>query len=414
MSKDVNRWVVLGLCFLATYVTFTGFAGTAALIPLMLEDFHIGIGEAVLFMAIPLFLCGVYSIFTGRLGDHIGPRKAVVIGLLVMGVFGGLRGVSASPAMFLILVSVAAFGIGAVWASVPKLLGTYFPPKQYATSVAVGQVVPYDAGNFTGLAFAIPLGAALVALSSSLFGGIWQGSFMFVGLLSILVAIIWLIVIPERKGGEVSIPNERRIGFWALYRDVFRVRQLWVLTAAVFCYMGGIYAFVGLMPTVLTQFKGIDAATAGFVVAVECIVALLFEFIGGVVSDKVGLRKPFLIGLIAASIVVCLVATRLLVGITSAWVIMAVAGIGFGFPLPLIFAMPLEMEGIGVGRAATAEGTLICASMIGGGVAMGIGGVILDAGAFAGYFVFLAALFAVATILAMRLKETGWRVKTKE
>ncbi len=75
MSKDVNRWVVLGLCFLATYVTFIGFAGTAALIPLMLEDFHIGIGEAVLFMAIPLFLCGVYSIFTGRLGDHIGPEK---------------------------------------------------------------------------------------------------------------------------------------------------------------------------------------------------------------------------------------------------------------------------------------------------------------------------------------------------
>lgn len=177
---------------------------------------------------------------------------------------------------------------------------------------------------------------------------------------------------------------------------------------------GGIYAFVGLMPTVLTQFKGIEAATAGFAVAVECIVALLFEFIGGVVSDKVGFRKPFLIGLIAASVVVCLVATRLLGGITSAWVIMAVSGIGFGFPLPLIFAMPLEMEGIGVERAATAEGTLICASMIGGGVAMGIGGVILDAGALAGYFVFLAAMFAVATILAMRLKETGWRVKTKE
>jgi hypothetical protein len=52
--------------------------------------------------------------------------------------------------------------------------------------------------------------------------------------------------------------------------------------------------------------------------------------------------------------------------------------------------------------------------MIGGGVAMGIGGVILDVGALAGYFVFLASVFAVATILVTRLKETGWRVKTKE
>ena len=345
MMSPMNRhrtaavaWVITATYFFYQYVARSA---PAVMMPQLSDAFGLStIGVASI---LGLFYYGYspFSLVAGAATDGLGPRKVVPIGAATMGVgallFATGNNDAASVGRFLQGVGGAVAFVGAAYIAL-----TSFPPSRAATLIGATQMFGM-AGGSAGQFAVGPLIAAGVS---------WSAFWIAMGVGGLAIAVVLFFVIPERA--HTDRRHDWLKGAWRALGVVFRNPQ------TILC---GIIAGLIFIPTTIFDmiwgvrylqeargFEYADAVLRSSLVPLGWIIGCPLL---GLVSDRIGRRKPVIMGG-AAVLLVCL--AWILYGrpeVLPPYVVAVVAGIASGaamLPNSIVKeANPPEVSGTATG-----------------------------------------------------------------
>ncbi len=337
------------------------FRGTLGpgMLPVLLRFFFWGFGTGGLWLARPLVAYEVGGSFllvalvsaasaaprmiagpaAGYLTDRFGRRPFIVLGavLHIAALVGQFS--SESYVAFLLLEVVGGTGIAVWMTSSSALLAD-------ATQVETrGRVVALrSTASRTGV-LAGPVVGGIVATVLTL-----RHVFLFIALTKVVVIIVTVLLIRETRRRRQ--PSERPVGAprWRMPRvdlSMFRTRGFLALsigTVAVGAVLGGTGAFRTLFPVQAAAGAGLGEAGIGNLIAIAGLMALAASLPAGMAADRIGRKRPLILGLVGAALGVWLMAD--MSSFASALLAVVVFGTAEAFATGtiMVYAMDLAPE----------------------------------------------------------------------
>jgi len=270
-----NRWVVLGVLFLARTALGYTYQSVASVSPLLVADLAIGfaeIGALIGFFGLPGMFVALPG---GLLGKRFGDVRVAVGGLLLMACGGFLM--AAADGYGLAAAGRLLTGIGSVTMTVVlvKLVGDWFEGREIVTALAI-------------LMNSWPVGIALGQITQGAIGAAygWQAAFGTAGAFSLCCAI--LIAVVFRRGVSRrepdAVPGDRIARGEVIL--IALAGLVWTL------YNGGFVVIMGFAPALLTA-RGLDVADAGYLLSSATWVYMVAIPLGGWLSER--LARPNLV-----------------------------------------------------------------------------------------------------------------------
>lgn len=232
----------------------------------------------------------------GVLADTLGPRYSVTIGAWVAGVGSVIFGLApdfSTAASGRLLVGL---GVSVVFVGLMKSNTLWFSERRYGFISGLTLLL----GNLGAIVAAGPLAAIL-----SLFS--WRQVFVGAGIASLLVGFLTLILVRNRPedAGFPSIreqeglpPHPPREQHWLQnLRNVLTHREAWPGFWVNFGITGNLFAFAGLwgVPLMRNLF-GLSRGEASLYTTLALVGFAMSAFASGWLSDRIGLRRPVIIG----------------------------------------------------------------------------------------------------------------------
>jgi MFS family permease len=336
----------------------------------------------------------VVSIPASWVIDTYGLRVGVGIGAALTGIFGLMRGLTASSYTLVMVAQIGiAIGQPFVLNAVTTVAARWFPARERGTASGLGSLAIY-LGIFLGL-FLTPILVTHFPIGSML---------LTYGVASVVAAVVFLIFARERPATPPCPPGmEVRSLVLDGFKTIFRQRNF-ILLLVIFFFGLGIFNAVTTWIENIVKPRGFTSTQAGVIGGLMIVGGIVGALIMPTLSDKYHKRVPFIIMALTG-------ATVGLVGITFAtsyWLLLissALLGffllssgpIGFQYGAEVTYPTP---EG-------TSNGLLIMMGQI-SGIAM-ILGMYLSmnqvTGSMTPSLVVLIALMAVSILLGALLRE---------
>jgi cyanate permease len=393
-QKSSLRWLFLSLLFL---MNATGFCSINCLPPLFIEiSEQVAMSKAQFgsIMGVVLLSSLIFAPIGGGISDKIGSRLAGGLGVLVAGVAAFMRAYMESVTGFMICNLFIGAGLAFFAPNMPKVLGTWFPRKELALANGI-----CTAALGIGGAIAMAISASVL---SPAFGG-WQGALKVIGGAVILMSVLWIFLYRDGKTGEVQEKKKQSMG--KNFKNVLKVKDLKLIMFYRAFNMVGYMALIVFLPSILQE-RGI--AQAGQYVSIMMTVVVIFNVLGPGVSDRVGLRKPFL--LVSTVVLGLSILTFSTLSGVPLMIALIIAGAAMGTLAPIVFILPVEFKEIGPGLAATAVGIILMIGNTCGFLGPMIVGKLIDlTGSNVTGFIFMATACTSAAIFIFPLTETGRR-----
>ena len=311
---------LVALC-LAALTLRPQIVGVGPLIPEIQDS--LGTSHAVvgLLGTIPVLCMGLFAPVAAYLASRIGTRRAMTIGLGLIGTFGILRATVPSVWLVVLLTWPVGMGMGLGNALAPIAVKERFAARP-ATGTGV-YTTGIQIGSTSAAALAVPLAAW--------FGG-WRGALIAISCVALLSLLAWVVL----TRGEV--PHQRPAA--SMPRLPWRSRTAWLLVA-VFALMGcAYYGLNAWLPDAYGE-RGWSHAEAGVLLAMMNLTAIPTSFLVPWLSDRTGRRSPFLLGL---SLCFVTGATILVAAPGIAYAGALLAGIAQGGLFALVMTLPLDFE----------------------------------------------------------------------
>ena len=266
-----------------------------------------------LMVATPVLAGGILRVVMGVLVDHLKPKKAGLIGqLIVIGamLWAWLAGIHDFREA-LILGVMLGFA-GAAFAVALPLASRWYPPQHQGTALGIA-----GAGN-SGTVLAALLAPGLAVA----FG--WGNVF---GLVLIPLGLAFLVYVVFAKDAPDCPPPKSL----HQYLNVLKDKDAWWFMFFYFCTFGG---FVGLASSLTIYFNdqyGMTPVQAGYFTAACVFAGSLVRPIGGALADRIGGIRTLLTMYMLAGLFLILVSF----GADSAWgalalFILAMGSLGIG------------------------------------------------------------------------------------
>lgn len=181
-------------------------------LPLIHGDLALSETAIAALSGLPVLLFGLIAIPGSLLIARIGARRAVIIGLMVVAIASGLRGVGPSAAMLFAMTFVMGAGVSVIQPALPSLVSQWFPAST-ATATAI-----YANGLLIGEALSASLTIPLVL---PLVGGNWEQSFFIWAIPVLITALLVIAFTPHLssdagRSGMLWWPNWKDARTWRL------------------------------------------------------------------------------------------------------------------------------------------------------------------------------------------------------
>jgi len=382
MQKEQKKNNQLALLGAAHSLNHSLFVIASPLLTLIMLD--LGVTKFVIgtVSTIASFIYGAGSLVGGPLGDRIGEIRIITLCLALSGLstfimlFAGATRSIEIFALALILM--------AVWASLYHPTANSLISKAFKGKVAESMGL-HGVGGTLGVVLT-PTAAWFLGVTLG-----WPVAFVAFGILSVLVALLFLRGSSKNKSGDKTSGT---------ILDALKIRELWVLlifNVAVGLFMNGVTLY---FPTYLTDNRLIDPALASVAYTLLLAVGVPAQWIGGRAADRIGSKKV----LIATSTGICLSLLSLLlfpiylVGIT---IFIVLYGLCFYAHQPALnalagFLSPQNQRG-------AVYGIFFFTSFGIGSISQSIAGYIGDAYGLDAAFYLLAAFAFAALLLSFKL-----------
>ncbi|MDE2857886.1 MAG: MFS transporter, partial [Chloroflexota bacterium] len=391
------RWVILAMVSLSGFITM-GFptAGLSAMFSEIAESLHLDLIQIGVIWGVGTVMGIFTSLIGGSFVDYFGTRRMLVALCLATGITGALRGLAVDFwSLFLF-----SFLFGVVQPILPmnfiKLNREWFSSRQLGFAAGV-----MSAGFATGAM----LGSRLSATVLSPFFGGWRAVLIFLGLCSIVLALIWAVAHPpvDVKRGSKGRLNMRQVV--SNLRYVTRFRELWTIALAVFGVVGLMNSLVGYVPTYLREI-GWEAVDADSAIPVFFLASLIGVVPISHLSDRLDNRR---LVMAFGTTMMTLGTLLMFVARDNFWVVilaMAVAGCCFDSFMALMGASITEVEGLEVAFMGSALGFGGLLQNLGGSIMPPIGNALSRIELNAPFLLWAAAgVFATVILLGYRTRK---------
>lgn len=425
-SMTPRRWSVIILCFLIALLDGFDTQSIAFIGPAIAEDFGMQPTDMTWVITASTIGMTIGAIGLGSFGDRYGRRKAIVIAMVLFGVFSILGAMATSPTQIIALRFLIGLGMGG---ATPSLLAL---TAEYSTSAKRSVLMTLVTLGLPGGAL---IGGLIAAWWLPAIG--WRGIFLVGGLLPIALLALVIPLLPESPdylatrrtekaaaqlrtimakvvgvqapADAVFVPEEKvqQGGSIAgLFSSQFRTTTLGISAIYLFNWIAW-FLLLQWMPTALTTL-GLAKATAayGTVTVNGAFIAMAIPLSLVMARMKV---RPLLLTMFGVGILVALGLGFAGSNWTLVFVLLACAGFGVGgqqlvLNYMISQAYPAQLRatatgwGIGIGRTGAIVG-----SAIGGALVANLGP--------SGYFMVLAiplAIAAAATFIVRQEQATHY------
>jgi MFS family permease len=334
-KKERYRFVVLAMNTLVYMMLMAILVSFSISAPFLKEEF--GLNDITLNYGYIAYSVGIVVSmwWGGRFFDRHGMRKTMIVASLFFLI-----------PQFLIpsidswgAITVLRFLQGNVIAVFPGLVainGFWFPERErgLASGIFMG-----------GLALGTAIGNYLCSLLLPLLG--WRGTFIALGVMSLVLIIAWLAVVAKRTG----IEHSRSEGMGGKdKREIYRDPVTWLLALIMLGNCWQIYAIYGITQSMLFDY-GYDLEAVGLLCLALGLAGALSTPLGGFVSDILGKRHgttrgrvtSMLIGFVIAFFGTLLVPFLAHEGYAMALMAMVLAGFGVPWTNGPYWALPTEI-----------------------------------------------------------------------
>jgi cyanate permease len=393
-----NQGVMLALGFLATLNMHLLLFSYSPLVRNITDELALTNAEAGFLFSVSILTLMVFRIPWGMLLDRKGLRTTMGLAVALMGVFGLLRGFAVDYATLLaaqVLIGVALSGI---IPAIPKLVSHSFPREKVGLATGIC-LAGFPIGDF------LALGATAFLVEAGIG---WRQVFQVYGAWALLLIFLWWkFASKEPRNMKAITPNSP--SFKRDFAKLLRMKEVWLLTGLYFC-AGGCYDTMLLwLPDVL-QFEGLNPFTASLVASMLPAGFLFSAIAVGAFSDKLGLRKPFvlLMGIVSGPV---LYLAGTMDG-AAAYIAAFLVGLCTVGVLTLVLSVPVEMprlepflsSALGVVASVGNAGSFLLPTLM---------GQLRDvSGTFLISMVVLAVVGEGMFALGLMLPETGRKAKT--
>jgi MFS family permease len=338
-----NRWIVLGL---GTVTELLVIGLPSMCMPVLFKEISDELNLSLVQIGTVWGLFPFAGLITGLLGglmsDRIGVKKFLVIGCIIAGMTGALRGLSSDFISFAITSFLSSVLITAIPVCVHKLVNIWFSGKQRGLAQGVVGV---------GLAIGTTTGAMISAsIMSPLLGG-WRNVLFLYGVIAVLVGILWLVLKgqphQEKAAGTTSISIGRALA------SVARIKGIWILGLILLGYAGCYQGMAGYLPLFLRN-SGWSPASADAVFSAYNIAGAVGALLLTTLSDRIGTRR----GIVGSILVLTAICVGLLSVVQGAaiWILVILVGFCREAFLALMWTMNFELKEVEVHNAGTAQG----------------------------------------------------------
>jgi len=389
------RWVVLAVFMYIAALTQLYWLNFSAIDTYVEDNLHISaFSTSLLTLVFPLTYV-LLSLPSGMIIDRKGFKYSIVIGAIFTGVFSIVRIVN--PYSYtLLLISQIGISVGQPFIvnGITKLVAVWFPQKEDATAVGLGSLALF-------IGMVISLGATPVLVDSL---GL-RPMLLIYGIMGIAGILLVFLLVRAKPPTPARESKEEKISIREGLRRILRIRDFVILG---FVALIGIGVFNGLatwLEKILNELHHISMVDAGSISSVLVFSGMLGCVVIPMVSDRIKKRKPFLV---LASLVGAIGVVVLMFG--SGYAVNLGNGIVLGFfllsALPIMLTMSIEITGEKYAGISVAY-----LQLLGNGAAVAIVPIMEILHGVRGTYilplVFIAVLLAIASAMAIRLRETA-------
>jgi sugar phosphate permease len=226
---------------------------------------------------------------TGILVDTLGPRRILFLGGIVGGIGSLMFGMAPNLEMALVGRTLIGLGVSVTFIAMLKIIAVWFDERHFASLVGLSMLV----GNLGSVLAGAPLSWLAQATG-------WRGVFIGVAAVSVVLGVACWLLVRDRPESEssatVSKPRFDRTVVIAGLLAVIKNRDTWPAACVNFGIAGSFFAFAGLWATpFLTQAHGMTRAVAANHVSLYFAGFALGCVLIGMLSDRLGKRKPVLV-----------------------------------------------------------------------------------------------------------------------
>ncbi|MEI9811396.1 MAG: MFS transporter [Acidobacteriota bacterium] len=280
------------MTWMAFFLCFFGWFGLAPLMPIIRDELHLTkeqVGNsAIAAVAITILA----RLLIGWLCDRIGPRKTYS-GLLILG----------SPPVMLVGLShdyvsfltfrLAIGAIGASFVITQYHTSVMFAPNIVGTANATAAGWGNLGGGITQMVMPL-LATAFVSMGAAQWMG-WRLAMVVPGVALLITGIIYFFATKDtadgnfdelRANGLLGKPSNSTAGFWEACRD----SRVWALALLYGCCFGIELTIDNYAALYFTDYFRLGLRSAGFVAGTFGMMNLFARALGGIVSDRFGLK----------------------------------------------------------------------------------------------------------------------------
>lgn len=426
-NKSSYRWMVLSIIFFLYVVCYADRANIGVLLPFIKEDFVLSNFQAGAISSFFFLGYAVSQIPAGFLLSKKGTRGIVTIAAIAFSVVTFFLGTVSSAAMLILLRLALGLAEGPVPVSMTTTINNWFPAKEKATAtgvfIASTQLAP----------ILVPIVTAAIAVS---FG--WRYVFYWFAVPGIVIAVIWYIFVktkPEESSrvskaeldyirqeeaavADSTTTEQKSLGWidkvirykkvepLRTYKSVFTSWNILGNTLTYFLMNSVLYGMLTWVPMYLVNAKGYSFMKMGFVASTPAIGGLIGAILGGIISDKVFLkrRKPTMLITAIATAIMMLVVVNIPDNGALVALSLGLAGFFLNIGWPAFTAYPMGLTTRETFPVAIA--TINSGGNLGGFFSPMIVGAILDAtGNYNIAFGFFGILLVLGFCIILTLKE---------
>jgi MFS family permease len=285
-----QAWVCLAAMFFLGFMCFFGLIRVGPVMPVLQEEFGFTLANVGLIQSF-FTIAGVLLMYPGTWIMRKVGLKITIIVAAAFSIVGALIGfVAESQTLFLASRAVEGVGAGIVMFMGANVCTRIFPAKKLGLAMAVWSLWA-PAGSFLALWLTPYIYAA--------WG--WRSLFLITAI-AYALAFVWLLVsfkLPKVNENEITVQNSRdgAAGGDLKTKAGKRMFVSSLVLAVTFVFWGWCFggATNSFWPTYLMEVKGLSMADAGFWPAIISLASLPLGIAFGLLSDKLGTRKWFVV-----------------------------------------------------------------------------------------------------------------------
>ena len=402
---------VLWLLCLMYFVYYIDRVNVSTAAPLVQKD--LGLSNEQLGIAFGAFALPytIFQLVGGWLGDRFGARLTLGLGGLVVCIATMLTGAVTGFLSLRLVRLLLGTGEGAAFPTATRAMTSWLPEADWGYAQGITHCFAR-----IGNALTPTIVVGLIALFS------WRGSFVVVGLLSLLWVLLWVwffrddprqhpgmsaaerAVLPPPRPARSALPARARRRLWC--RLVLRILPV---TAVDFCYGWTLWLFLSWIPSFFYGSFQVKLSSAAFLSTAVFLAGVIGDTAGGIISDRILARTGSLrrarcsvisAGLLGAAIF--LVPVVLVHDLTVVTIALSLCFFSAELVVGPIWSVPMD---IAPRQAGTASGVMNLGFGIAGMVSPWFFGHMIDAtGSWAYPFAASLGLLVLGSLMALRLR----------